>query len=223
MELRDKLFKSYYDTLSKGVDVGYSPDLEMYNPELARSLKYNIAEFSAFKETSFSKQLEGMLTKNGNIIPWADFREEALRVSGLYNVNYLQTEYHQTVATANMAGKWEDFKNNKELYPNLRYVAVMDDRTRDLHRQWNDTVAPMDHPIWKKIYPPNDWGCRCDVVQTDEPVSKDIPEMTVKDTFNNNAAISGKVFVEVPYKNGLSEKEIQESLDRANSINKEEI
>lgn len=201
---QEQLWKYYYDKLSGGVDVGYSPDLEQYNPELARSLKHSIAKFSAFKETSFSDVLKEKLTKNGKIVPWSEFKKEALRVSGLYNVNWLKTEYHQTVATANMAGKWEDFQRNKELYPNLRYVAIIDDRVRDEHKDLHGFVAPIDHPIWKKIYPPSDWGCRCDVVQTDEEVSKDVPKVKTKDGFDNSAAISGEVFKDSAYETGLS-------------------
>lgn len=202
--MQEKLWTHYYDTLSKGVDVGYNSKFDSYNPQLAHALKYDIAKFSAFKETAFRKQLERALTKNGKIVPWSDFKKEAQKVSGLHNVNWLQTEYHQTVATANMAGKWDDFQQNKDLYPNLRYDAVNDDRTRQKHKDWDGFVAPIDHPIWKTLYPPNDWGCRCDVVQTDEPVSKDLPDANIKDAFKNNAAISGKIFNDIPYADGLT-------------------
>ena len=210
--MQEQLWRQYYDQLAKGIDIGYSPELEQYSPQLAHSLKYDIAKFSAFKETAFSKQLESALTKNGKIVPWSDFKKEAQRVSGLYNVNYLKTEYHHTVATANMAGKWDGFQQNKDLYPNLRYDAVNDDRTRKKHKEWDGLVAPIDHPIWKIIYPPNDWGCRCGVTQTDEPVSADLPSPNIKKTFKNNAAISGKIFNDVPYKAGLSNSDKKDAL-----------
>ncbi|AUS06467.1 phage minor head protein [Pseudotamlana carrageenivorans] len=201
--MQQKLWQFYYNKLAKGIDKGYGQNLETFNPQLALKLKYNVAEFSAFKATSFKKELESRLTKNGRIVPWSSFKKEAARVSGLYNVNYLQTEYHQTIATANMAGKWEDFQKNKDLYPNLRYEAVDDERTRTKHRALDGFVAPIDHPIWKTLYPPIDWGCRCDVVQTDEPVSKDLPEINIKETFKNNAAQSGEIFSDIPYQKGL--------------------
>ena len=65
--LGKKLWEHYYNTLSKGIDVGFNPKLEMNDPELANSLKYDIAQFSAFKETSFRKQLEAALTANGKV------------------------------------------------------------------------------------------------------------------------------------------------------------
>lgn len=216
--MRDKLWAYYYDKLSKGLDVGYNPKIESYDAELARRLKYDIAQFSAFKETAFKKQLEKSLVKNGKLLVWSDFKKVALEVSGLYNVNHLQTEYNHTVATANMAGKWQDFQESKDLYPNLRYEAVNDDRTRQKHKDWDGFVAPIDHPIWKTMYPPNDWGCRCDVVQTDEPVDKNLPKVSNKETFNNNAALSGKIFNDVPYEAGLSVKEKNDAKNLAKQM-----
>lgn len=72
-----KLIKRYNDTLAKGIDVGYNPSIEMYNPALTHSLKYNIAEFSAFKETSFRKQLEAAMVKDGRMLTWPEFKSVA--------------------------------------------------------------------------------------------------------------------------------------------------
>ncbi|MGC1471530.1 MAG: phage minor head protein [Psychroserpens sp.] len=144
-------------------------------------------------------------------MPWAEFKKLALEVSGLYNLNWLETEYRHTIATANMAAKWEDFKRNVDLYPNLRYEAVNDKRTRDKHRELDGLVAPLNHPIWKKIYPPLDFGCRCNATQTDDDVSKDLTDPKIKDGFENNAAISGKVFGEIPYEKSLGDSAIAEA------------
>ena len=145
---KEKLWQAYYEQLSEGVDVGYSPELELYDADLAKSLKKNIAEFSAFKETSFRKQLEGMLTEDGEILPWSKFKDKALTVSGDYNKRWLKTEYHQTVATSNMAGKWKAFEANQDLYPNLKYVDAGDGRVREKHREWDGTILPLNHPWW---------------------------------------------------------------------------
>ena len=49
--------------------------------------------------------------------------------------------------------------------PFLRYVAVLDNRTRPLHRAWHGTVLPWDHPWWNTFAPLNGWGCRCVIQQ----------------------------------------------------------
>jgi SPP1 gp7 family putative phage head morphogenesis protein len=182
----------------------------MYDPALAHSLKYNVAQFSAFKETSFRKQLEASLTKNGEVVPWSEFKKTAAELNVVYNSRWLKTEYHHTVATANMAEKWKDFEADKDLYPNLKYVTVGDNRVRDEHKAWNGLILPINHPFWKTHTTPNDWGCRCDIVQTDEDVSVVIPDLKIKTAFQNNAALSGKIFNEIPYENGLSVEERKE-------------
>ena len=210
------LWQHYYDTLAKGVDAGYNPTVEMYDPALAHSLKYDIAKFSAFKETSFRKQLESALTKNGKVVPWSEFKKNADVLNTQYNRQWLKTEYNHTVATANMAQQWQGFEADKDLYPNLRYNAVNDARTRDQHKAWDGLILPIEHVFWKSHLPPNDWGCRCDVEQSDDKPTVEMPEILIKGAFNNNAALSGKVFNEVPYASGLSSAEVKDVKVKAN-------
>lgn len=194
-EQSEKLWRYYYDKLGKAVDMGYRPDFEMYDPKLAHSLKYNIAEFSAFKETSFRKQLEASLTENGRVLSWREFKQKADALHIEYNRRWLETEYNQTIATAQSAEKYQEYVANKHLYPNLKYRTIGDKRVREKHQQWDGLVLPVEDSFWEKHLPPNDWGCRCYVVPTAEPVSEytkiDTP---IKDDFANNPALTGKIF-----------------------------
>ena len=72
-----------------------------------------------------------------------------------------------------------------DLYPNLRYNAVNDKRTRDAHRALDGLILPINHEFWKKHSVPLDWGCRCNLEQTDEEPSKTVPEILVKGAFKN--------------------------------------
>ena len=220
-----KLWEHYYNTLAQGVDLGYNPKPEMYDPQLAHSLKYDIAKFSAFKETSFRKQLEASLTKDGRIVPWNEFKKTADLISGDYNKRWLKTEYNHTVATANMAEKWQGFVADKDLYPNLRYVTAGDARVRDQHKVLDGTVLPIDHPFWKTHTAPLDWGCRCNIEQTDAMANKTIPEYKTKAEFMNNPYYSGKVFAEPAYKKELNADEIKanEKIAKENFDQKQNI
>ncbi|WP_395075368.1 phage minor head protein [Flavobacterium sp.] len=211
-----KLWSHYYNTLSKGVDLGYNPKPEMYDPQLAHSLKYDIAKFSAFKETSFRKQLEAALTKDGKIQPWSEFKKTADSLNIDYNRRWLKTEYNHTVATANMAEKWQDFEADKDLYPNLKYVTAGDARVRDAHKILDGLILPINHPFWKTHTTPLDWGCRCNIEQTDDEPSKIIPSYKVKEEFQNNAFYSGKIFNKSTYESGLNGSEIKEANADAN-------
>lgn len=192
---REQLWRYYYDKLSKGVDEGFSPQSSHYDKDLADALKLSIAEFSAFKETSFRKTIETLLVdENGSLRSWSEFKKEAYKISGDYNHRWLETEYHQTIANAQMAEKWKGFEANADLFPNLKLVSVKDGRVRPEHQVLDGTIRPLNDPFWKTHTPPLDWGCRCDVVQTDEPPTEIKGGLQLKIEFENNPAISGKIF-----------------------------
>lgn len=44
------------------------------------------------------------------------------------------------------------------------YVTVGDDRVRPEHQQLEGITKPKNHPVWKIIWPPNGWNCRCEIV-----------------------------------------------------------
>lgn len=72
--------------------------------------------------------------------------------------------YDTNVRMAYAAGHWEALEENKKAAPYLRYVCVMDGKTREEHRRWHNTVLPIDDPFWETHYPPNGWRCRCSVI-----------------------------------------------------------
>ena len=192
---REQLWRYYYDKLSKGVDEGFSPQSSHYDKDLADALKLSIAEFSAFKETSFRKTIEDLLVdENGSLRSWSEFKKEAYKISGDYNHRWLETEYHQTIANAQIAEKWKGFEANADLFPNLKLVSVKDGRVRLEHQVLDGTIRPLNDPFWKTHTPPLDWGCRCDVIQTDEDPTEIKGGLQLKIEFENNPAISRKIF-----------------------------
>lgn len=51
-----------------------------------------------------------------------------------------------------------------EYVPALQYSAIMDERTRPLHRAMDEKIYLKSDPIWKEIFPPNGHNCRCTVI-----------------------------------------------------------
>lgn len=76
--------------------------------------------------------------------------------------------FQTNLRMAYAAGRWQQIERVKDARPYLRYVAVMDARTRPLHRVWHNTVLPVDHPWWQTHFPPNGWNCRCSVQSLNE-------------------------------------------------------
>lgn len=200
IENNETLWKYYYKKLSGAIDKTYSPDLQFYDEDLANRLKQNISEFSAFKAEAFKKGVEKLLVDEDNhLVPWKEFEKKAMVLDSEYNARYLETEFHHTIATGNMASKLEDFKENIDLYPNLKIVTVNDSRIRPEHKALDGIIKPFDDPFWKTHIPPFDWGCRCDVEQTDEDPTSGNPDFEIKDGFANNPVDSGKVFQSEAY------------------------
>lgn len=75
----------------------------------------------------------------------------------------LATIYRTNVATAYQAGRYQQQLASTDTHPYWQYIAVMDGRTRKSHAAMHGRVFRFDDPVWDKLYPPNDWGCRCRV------------------------------------------------------------
>lgn len=94
--------------------------------------------------------------------------------------------YDNNMRSAHMAGRWQQIQASKDRRPYLQYRTAGDARVRPQHRQWDGLVYPVDHSFWDTHYPPNGWGCRCDIrslsasdvqdrglsIETDKPTSK---------------------------------------------------
>lgn len=77
----------------------------------------------------------------------------------------LRIIYDTNMRMSRAAGAWDRIQERKKARPYLRYVAVLDEQTRDDHRRWHGVILPVDHPFWRSHYPPNGWKCRCTVEQ----------------------------------------------------------
>ena len=100
----------------------------------------------------FRKDFDRIVAKHG----WQYRGNRGWRSRVIFNTN-LRTSYH--------AGRWQQIQRLKSRRPWLRYVAVLDNRTRPQHRIWHDTVLDADDAFWDTYYPPNGWNCRCSVQQ----------------------------------------------------------
>lgn len=174
-----------------------------------QNLRYNTAVFDAFKCNREIKDVHKLLmNEDGTAKTWEEFRRDTLRICEKYNQRWLQTEFNQAHAAAKAARKWQDYERNADLYPNLRYRAVRDERTRISHAELDGYVIPIDHPFWNKYYPPNDWNCRCSVQPTDDPVKMPPGVPAVPEMFQTNVGKTAQIFdTSHPYYIGMTEKE----------------
>jgi len=75
----------------------------------------------------------------------------------------LRTIYQTNLQTAYMAGRYRRQMESADTHPYWQYVAVLDGRTRPMHRAMNGRTYRYDDPFWSTFYPPNGFNCRCRV------------------------------------------------------------
>ena len=172
---------------------------------LAGDLMKNVYRFSAAKTEAMLKEMNSMLIDgDGKARSWSDFRGAVDDLNVKYNRDYLKTEWNTATSTAQTAGKWAGFKDNADVLPMLQYVTAGDEKVREDHAILDGIVKDINDPFWDTYYPPNDWNCRCDVIQLSNPDAPDtnledperfpdgLPE--IPDDFAQNPGKTGEVF-----------------------------
>jgi len=122
----------------------------------------NVYHFSAAKSTAM------MTFLNDTVKSASSFQEFYNTVSPAlqdFNRNWLTTEYYTARQTGINAARWLEQQSVKDVLPYLQYRTQRDGRVRVEHAVLDGFTAPVDHPVWDTIYPPNGWRCRCFVAQ----------------------------------------------------------
>jgi SPP1 gp7 family putative phage head morphogenesis protein len=124
----------------------------------------------------FQKNLTPILQAKG----WWGKTEHVNTVTGetstaqLGSPRRLRTIYQTNLQTAYMAGRYRQMKEASDSHPYWQYVAILDGRTRPMHRAMNGRVFRHDDPFWQTHYPPNGFNCRCRVrARTADSIERD--------------------------------------------------
>jgi SPP1 gp7 family putative phage head morphogenesis protein len=85
-----------------------------------------------------------------------------MRVKGWYLTPWrLKFIYKQNLDIAYSIGRFEEQWAVKENVPYWQYITMNDERVRPAHAALHGKVFRSTDPIWRIIYPPSDWSCRC--------------------------------------------------------------
>lgn len=156
-----KIAKVLEDAVKTGMDIHGKLNAYDPNTKLFEKLKNNVYAFSAAKNLSQLQEYKKNLTdKNGEKVSYGRFRQSVTEIDVEFNDNYLRTEVNSAVAHAQMATKWKYLQK----FDMLEYRTVGDNRVRKEHALLNGLKLPPNDPLWKEIYPPNGWNCRCTVI-----------------------------------------------------------
>ncbi len=173
---------------------------------LLDKLEKNIYSFSSAKDYHQLKLMSQALKDDkGNIRPFADFKDDAMKINKVFNKSWLETEYNTAISSANASARWAEYDQDKDVMPFLKYQTVEDDRVRDDHALLDQTVKPVDDGFWDTYYPPNGFNCRCTTVQLPAGTSSpDGPRPELPKMFRTNLGKKEILFPQGhPYYEGL--------------------
>lgn len=163
MAIGKHLEKALYEGYGKNMgDTEFWPHKDY---DLVNTLRNNLYMFSGAKTYQQSKDMAALAAKANT---FSEFKKEARKVYDQYNVDWLKAEYNTAVGQAVQANQWSDIEADKELFPYVRYVAVMDKNTSEICRPLDGMTLPVDHPLWNKYTPLNHFNCRCILEKIDK-------------------------------------------------------
>ncbi len=200
------LFQITNEALQGSIDSSIDLEYNVTNQTLINQLRTNAGVFAAFKSHKQTEAIAALLIDDqGEIVPFGKFKKEALKISDKYNKDWLRTEYNTALRRGSMAERFTRFKEDSDLYANLRWLQSTSGEPRGQHIKYYGLVLPIDHPFWAEQFPGVLWNCKCDIEQTDDKAGRapsDWPEPPAG--LEGNPAFTGELIgTQHPYFSGV--------------------
>lgn len=205
---KDKSIKQLHGKLNEVLQQSFTNEIiEEIPAKMLEYLRKDVFVFSGMKTYAELKEASQLLlTPEGKIKPFQQFREEAKKVHTTYNERYLEAEYRFATDSAQMAANWVNIDQNND----LQYRTAQDDRVRTDHAALANITLPATDKFWDKYYPPNGWNCRCVAVEvlpgkyerTDSETAEKLGE-TATTKLDKNGKNASEIFRFNPGKQGV--------------------
>ena len=126
--------------------------------DLHNAVNQAVANGQSFKQ--FQDGFDDILGKHG-WLNGTDKEYRAWRAKVIYQTN---------MRTSHAAGRYKQMTDPEVLKrrPYWRYRHNTIENPRIQHERWNNLVLPADSQFWKINFPPNGYGCKCDVYAINE-------------------------------------------------------
>jgi SPP1 gp7 family putative phage head morphogenesis protein len=150
-----KKFDINVGVLSKKLHAIVAPNMRDSLHKVKRELNSTLSQLSADKIPT--RQATKLLT-------------EKLTSMGVAPNNgaYVETLVRTHSQMAYNAAQHIELEKDAQIW-GYKYVTVGDDRVRPEHARLDGLVKKKDNEIWKTIWPPNGWNCRCQVLPIYDP------------------------------------------------------
>lgn len=155
------VFKEAVEALAKK-----APTLRIMSPKgLSERLRQTAWYVSGVLSASILERIRARLVEarvNGHSRDWFT---QMIYDDAQTSAAHIETVFRTNSASAAAAGRWQQYTDPdvSDLFFGYRYVSQGDHRSRPLHKAMNGFAATKDDPIWKLIWVPNGYNCRCKV------------------------------------------------------------
>ena len=199
-EIYPELYEAARDTFRRALEEGYPmEETEDADRLFHEALKNDADVFAAFRTHRMQNDIASqLLDEDGKLKEFRRFQEDTESVIGTYNNHWLRTEYDTAVLRARYAADWKRFSRNADILPNLKWMPTTSADPDVFHMEyWRvGLTLPKTHPFWKSHHPHDRWGCKCDLEETDDPVTGSIPEVDYRPSpgLENNPGLEPELF-----------------------------
>lgn len=199
-DIYPELYEAARDTFRRALQEGYPiEEVDDADTLFRQALKDDADVFAAFRTHRMQNDIASqLLDENGKLKEFRRFQEDAESVIGTYNNHWLRTEYDTAVLRARYAADWKRFSRNADILPNLKWMPTTSADPDVFHMEyWRiGLTLPKTHPFWKSHHPHDRWGCKCDLEETDDPVTGTIPEVDYKPSpgLDSNPGLEPELF-----------------------------
>lgn len=164
------MYEVYVDTYMREIVAGtkIKTAYELFS-DTAWFEKYmtNTYQFAAAKDAAICQLLQkNVYDEKGKLRSWSKFKDKADEIVHNPNKTWLRVERDNVTRQSIMADRFTDLRADADLYPYWKYVGRMDSRERPEHVALEGMIFRIGSPAGDRVFPPNDWNCRC----TAEPV-----------------------------------------------------
>jgi len=160
---------------TQGVNQLANYDLKTH--ELYAMMEYNVFAFATSKTIARIENMKELVFDEKHAVrPFHEFLELAKKGMRSFNREWLRTEYNLAIATGQNALTYNRLVND-EATEYVQYQTVGDGNVRDEHRLLDGKIFHIKDREAMRVYPPNGYGCRCEMVAVTDDVSENDPRI----------------------------------------------
>lgn len=128
----------------------------------------DLFEFSASKTEARLAAMTDLLIDKANkkLRTYSEFKQLCEKHTKRYNESWLQSEYNLSVAVGQTSAQYLRFMTEKDsLTSFVKYQTIGDDKVRASHQVLNGKIFNLSDKEAMDLWPPNGYGCRCEMLQ----------------------------------------------------------